>query len=243
MAANRGTYQEAQTSYLQALEIARHRENWDMVSTLLQDLGALVSCWGDYEQAYAYYQEGLEYASQLKDIYRQSAILMNLGLLAFYRQRYDEAMTLSLDSLCLARTIDNEFRISSVLQNLGMMEGFFGHDAQAEIYLQESLSLAQKIGHRWLTCETRGEWGALYLRQQKWDAAGEIFEEMMTEAQEIGAQQLQALTLFGLARAEKGRGHHQAAQQYATESLAYFQRLKDHRSSTVEQWLSEHGLD
>ncbi|GHO56162.1 helix-turn-helix domain-containing protein [Ktedonobacter robiniae] len=239
IADNLGDPRRAQTLYLESLAIARQQENWKVAGALLQDLGSQAAQRGEYEQAEAYYQEGLTYAEHLMDLQRQSAILMNQGLLASYRREYERALTLSLQSLSLARKIRNGVRISSVLQNLGIIERCLGHYAQAEAYLKESLDVAHAMGHRWLICETTGEWGTLYVYQQKLDAAWETFQQMLKDAMSMRAPLLQAQALFGLAQVEDQRGRGQQALQYARESQTLFRELEHQQVEQIEQWLAE----
>ena len=233
-----GDGQKRDAYYRQGLALAREMGHWEMASALLQDLGSAAVFRGDYEQAAIYYQEGMEYAQRYNNLQRQCAIWLNRGMLAFHQSQHTQAISFTLESLHLARMIGNRMRISSALQNLAMLERILGNEAQAEIYLQESMDLAREIGDRCLICESYGEWGALYLRQQKLSMARDSFQMMLAEAKDAGLQPLIAPALFGLAQVEASSGNLQAALSYGQESQTLFEHLDDVRGRSVAEWLT-----
>lgn len=238
-----GNGQKREACYQQGLALAREMGHWEMASALLQDLGSAAVLRGNYMQAATYYQEGMEYARQCNNPQRQCAILLNQGMLAFYQSQHVQAISFTLESLQLARLVGNQMRVSSALQNLAMLERVLGNEIQAEIYLRESLDLAREIGDRCLICESHGEWGALYLRQQKLSLARDAFQMMLADAKSAGLQPLIPPALFGLAQVEASSGNLQAALSYGQESQTLFERLDDVRSHSVSVWLASLSVE
>src|SRR5690349_7713933 len=102
----------------------------------------------------------------------------------------------------MARKTENRLRESGILQNLGILAGARKQWVQAEAYLQESLEIANGIGHDWLYNETLNEVGELHLERQQITEAEEVFQEVLSQAEQLGAQYLKACALYGLARVE-----------------------------------------
>lgn len=101
------------------------------------------------------------------------------------------------------------------------------------------MQIAEEIGHRWLICETLGEWGRLYFAQRKLDVAREAYQTMLQEAGTLGAQLLLAQGLFGLAQLTAKIDNKEQAIAYAAESQRLFEHLEDIQSTTVAQWISK----
>ncbi len=57
-------------------------------------------------------------------------------------------------------------------------------------------------------------------------------------ARELGAAQLVATALYGLARAAAARGDHAEARRLGEESLALFKHMGHEKGNQVEQWLA-----
>lgn len=234
-----GNNAKANQLFEQGLSHARQVNDFDIISTLLQDLGVGAERSGAYQQAEAYYAEGLICAKQVKYRQRMSAILMNMGMLAFKQRNYEKAEELYLESMEIARKTRApvQVRISSVLQNLGMLERVREKYSQAAIYLQESLAIAYQIEHKWLISETLYELGELYLAQDNITEAERAFTMALDVAQKIKGKELVAFAEYGLARVTQLRGEHAKAREWGEKSLQTFQGTDNEASQSVEGFL------
>lgn len=239
LAGSLGDGEKAHAFYQHGLELARRDQQWQVASAILQNLGVLQSWRGNLGEAANYYQESFSYAKCTDDLQRQCALLMNMGMLAWRQKDQEHALELSLESLQLAREIGNNRRVSMILQNLGMMMRHRDQEQQAAAYLEESLALARQGGDHWLTCETLGEWGALYLQQGQIEHARQMFEKMHEQAEAIEVPMLIAHSLFGLAQVAEIEGQHSLAMKLVRKSRAMFTQLKHHLwIQDIDNWLA-----
>jgi tetratricopeptide (TPR) repeat protein len=235
---SRGDYAQGDIFYEEALEIARDIQAVESMGAILQNLGVKAGRYGNYRQALRYYKEGLECARKTRSRQRRSALLMNIGMLAFYQKHYQRAEKYYEQSLRLAREIENRFRESCVLQNLGMLERAKENFPMAEAYLQQSSEIAQTHGLYWVACETLNEWGELYLKEQQIEKAAMTFQEVLTKATEMDAEELMASAFLGLAQVAVAREQFDEAQQKGHACLALYEKMGHEKRKYILQWLT-----
>ena len=85
----------------------------------------------------------------------------------------------------LAEGSDDELLQGRLPCKLGRMEALNGGEVLARTRLQAALGLAIRLRNALLECETRNELGAVYARQNRFDAAGHCLDR--AEAARIGA--------------------------------------------------------
>lgn len=238
IAESRGAYAQAGEFYQQGLTLARQLQNWEITCALLQNLGAKTIREGNETLGEQYLQEGLVYARRIGHQQRITGILINLGSLAVLRQQYTQAEEFYLETLRIARKIEHKLRVGSVLQNLGELESLRGNYDQAACYLQESLEIAQQMEHPWLICETRCVLAELNLKQGQVESARTLFQDVFDRATVVGAQELVAIALFGLARVAHARADYCAARQLAQTSSTLFLAMGHGKESVIAAWLS-----
>lgn len=234
---SRGNSAEATRLFELGLVQARQVNDYDTMSTLLQNLGVCAERSGYYQKAEAYYREGKTCAEQARHQQRISAIYMNMGMLAFKQKKYKEAESLYLESLKIARKIQVPIRVCSTLQNLGMLERVLENYVRAASYLQESLDIAYQIEHSWLISETLYEWGELHLAQNNLTEATRALEMALKIANDIEGKELVALAEYGLARVAQQRGALAEAEQLGKKSLEDFQGTDNETMTLVANWL------
>lgn len=109
---------------------------------------------------------------------------------------------------------------------------------QAAAYLQKSLDIAQQIGHPWLVCETRCVLAELHLKQEQVDTARDLFQDAFDKALALGAQELVATALFGLARVAHACADDCEARQLAQKSSTVFLAMGHGKERAIAAWLS-----
>lgn len=234
---DRGEFARADALYEEALVIARAIHDKEMMSVLLQNLGAKAFKENRFDEADTFCLKGLALAREIGSLHRQSALLMNLGMTAIRKRHYTQAEIYCREALAIARDIKNPLRMSNALQNYGILEGIRGHGAQAETYLNESIELARQINLPWLISEGLGELGEVYLRQKKIEQAQAAFAESLDIARAKQFQELAAVALYGLARVASVRGDYAHARSLAEEAQSILASQGHYKLDEVTRWL------
>jgi len=219
MAERRGEYAQAETLYLEGLELARAHKHGDRTSALLQNLGGLVLKRGEYERAERYLLEGLALARPVGDSERISALLGNLGVLAGSRGDHAGAEAYFRESLDFARPTGHRARICALLQNLGAVAGNMGNYAQAEEYYSEGLDIARQIGHKELTSYLLQNLGATAINRGDYKQAEEYFQQGLEVAREIEHRERISHLLEKLGELARITGNCERAEIYLLEGL------------------------
>ena len=141
------------------------------------------------------------------------------------------------EGLALARQIGHREWISILLLNLAEITIAQGYYEQAEDYLQETLNLAQQIGRPSITTKALNEYGNLYLKQKKLDAAQSTFQKVLTIVPE-GEQDLIALGQYGLARVAEAQGNSEEARKLGEASVLTLEKIGHHDAKEVRDWLN-----
>ena len=238
IACYRGDTREGRRLYHQGLELARQSDDWETMCAILQNLGVRAEWSGKYEQARDYYQESMVIAQKRRDWLRIGMLLLNMGMLAFRQHSYQTAEQHYNEALELARKIEHCRMESSVLQNLGMLERVRKNYTQAQCYLQESLDIARKTKHDWLIYETLSEMGELALSQGKIEEAAALFQEVQAKTEAMGAQELVAAALYGLARVDAANHNEAEAYEKGRTSQQLFERMDFEKGKQIAQWLT-----
>lgn len=234
---DRGEFARADALYEEALVIARAFHDKEMMSVLLQNLGAKAFKENRFDEADTFCLEGLALAREIGSLHRQSALLMNLGMTAIRKRHYTQAESYCREALAIARKIKNALRMSNALQNYGILEGLRGHGAQAEAYLNESIELARQINHQWLISEGLGELGEVYFRQQKIELAQAAFAESLSIARAKQFQELAAVALYGQARVARVRDDCERARVLGEEARSILASQGHYKLDEVTRWL------
>lgn len=234
-----GDYANGDELYLRALAIVRETNDHETTSALLQNLGEKAMKRGEVTLAERYLWEGLRSARTIGHLQRMSALLANLAALALRQQRFDEADQLLRESLELAERIGHPIRSITALLYMAKLDGERANLDQASAHLQAGLHMARSIGHPFLTAECLVARGEVYLKEQLMDAAAEMFQEALALTQQNAAHELNAMSLYGLARLAAMRGEYMEAERFAQESRAKLAAEGHEKAREVAQWLAD----
>src|SRR5579885_2190594 len=236
VAGSKGDYAQAEAYHQEGLSLARQIGDREMAFILLLNLGTTAGERGNHKQAEEYFQEGLVIARQIGHREGITALLINLGSAAAEQENYVQADAYLREGLALARQIEHREWISILLLNLAEITIAQGHYAQAEDYLQETLNLAQQIGRPHITAKALYEYGNLYLKQKKLDAAQSTFQRLLTAVPE-GGQDLLALAQYGLARIADAQGDVEEARRLGEVSVLILEKIGQRDAKEVRDWL------
>ena len=118
-AGEQGHPKQAESYFLEGLELARQIGHREWISALLSNLGEAASEMEDYSQAEAYFQEGLDVARQLEHREWICGLLINLGIATRKQGNYSQAEICLGESLNLAHRLGRPEMTSHALYEYG----------------------------------------------------------------------------------------------------------------------------
>ncbi|HEY0757453.1 MAG TPA: tetratricopeptide repeat protein [Ktedonobacteraceae bacterium] len=239
IAYERGNYARAQAYYREALEQAE-QGGYELLRVAAQvRLGEVLLRQGRFVQSRASLEEALGQLRRLggTPLWLQD-VLLALGELAMTEQEEERAEAYFQECLELARHAGVREYTVLVFTELAQLETRRGNYLQAEDYLREIQSLAYKLGLNSLTALVLFAWGELNLRRDHPQEAMRNFEGVRAVAsQEQG--EIQALALYGEARAASACSDISTARQRGETSLAILTAIGHYRASEVRSWLKQ----
>lgn len=139
-------YDDAHSSYQQALELYRQVELPDGVAACLNGLATLAFNQTDYQGARALYEESLAILRALNHRVLMTIVIGNLANLARIEGEYERSQALAEESLALAHEVGRRDMIGQNLHNLAMVALQRGEVAQARKLGEESLAILYELG-------------------------------------------------------------------------------------------------
>ncbi len=201
-----GEFDDAETSYKEAIQIALVDDQYILYADLNNNLGAIRNMKGDWEGALESYSLAKEVYEREREVRKAAYTINNIGITFLEQEQYDRALknfvmavktaeSIKDASLCLILSIN----LTDLYLKRGEIEEAKRYCANADKYLEsEKLRNSQLV-------ETRKLAGQIAMREGRLDEAGRFFDEAYSISDELGLQYQQAEVLH-----EKGRLYFQA---------------------------------
>jgi pimeloyl-ACP methyl ester carboxylesterase/Tfp pilus assembly protein PilF len=238
LATIRGDYSKAKLYYEQGLATATKWRHEHRMPSLFINLGNLLQKQGDITQAKELYEKALALSRKLEYVFEISVSLQHLGELAQYNGDYSQAREFYKESLKLAQQSHLKSRMSRVLASLGEVLWLGGDIERGTTRLSEGLILARSIegANNHMTISILNMWGRLQLEIGNLETAQEAFTEALAIATKVGSQELRAMSLFGLSRADFESGNVAAAQEKSRQSFEILSKIGHIEAANVQKW-------
>lgn len=234
----RGNYNRAEKYYQDALKRTR-RLGFDAAYGSIQvRLGELALRQGQFARSRACLEEASKLLRELGQRNWLNDALYGLGELAVAEGNDEGAQAYFQEGLELSQHSGERELISASFTRLAQVEIRRGNYEQAEHYLREAQTIAHSLGLSYLLGLTFYARGELSLSRQLLDEASQQFSEMRKVVSHE-QRELQALALFGLARAARERHELPAAHQHGEASLALFATISHYQAQEVRDWLEQ----
>jgi tetratricopeptide (TPR) repeat protein len=142
-----GDFEQAQSDYKQALNIARDAHDGEAEWQSIVDLGFL---WSerDYEQAGAYYHKAIELARTLDDPKLEAHSLNRMGNWHMNIEQPLEALRYHREALTIFQKLHDQHGIAETLDLLGMTNYLGGDLVQGTAYYEEAIALFRELDDR-----------------------------------------------------------------------------------------------
>ena len=184
----RGNFEEARKALQSALDLVEESDQYSVVASIHNRLGAVSYQLREYKQAAKYVRKSLELRKTLGDLSGEARLYNNLGLLGLMSGDLHEAETNFNHSIQLLEKVGDTEGIALANINLGLVKFDQGDYVSAGAHLETARAVAQKIGHRFYLGLADMYLGRLETALGGYELAVEFLDESMEIFTELGAQ-------------------------------------------------------
>ena len=149
VAAQRGDYDKALTSYRKSLQIRERIGDKASMASLLSNLGVIAEYRGDYDGSRDFHERALALRESVGDRWAIGISMTNLGMIAVLQQRFDDARAWFEKSMRINREVGDTWMVANCNNNLGNATRGLGDYAAARVHYAESLRAYREYDDRW----------------------------------------------------------------------------------------------
>lgn len=179
-----GRWDEAQTHYRQALELAG--DDPVRVARCHAALGDTLSYHESHEEAIQLLEQARERFEALGDAEGLNRVLKSLGYLYIRMGDYDRAQQYAEAQLRIGQQDGDRAAQSDAAQTLGQVALFTGRNDDALRYFREAAEAAERAGYRQGVIYALGNLTGVHVNFGRYEAALESIEQALQAAQSIG---------------------------------------------------------
>ncbi len=225
----RGDYDEAESSYREALDLlaacastdgGQHEELPMAEADVRYGLGLVHRQQGRYGEAVAQLTASLELSRAASNRQQEALTLDALGGVEFLRRRYPQALDHYDKSLAIRRAIGDRAGEGSSLLNIAQVHRTRGDHGAAQAMLAEALAIQQALGNRWWEEIIWNELGIVSMLIGRLGEAEKRLREGLRLATEIGTETGQAYILCNLGQVLRDQGKLDEAEAMLQRGLA-----------------------
>ena len=220
-----GFYAHALDYATAAESLARAREDYANMLTMLLYKGIVLERMGEYACAENALQEGITLADSVGNVAVQGKFLRHSGLLAEKRGDYTRACAAIEAGLSIARKLGQAELLAALLLSQGALAGNRGDSDQAEAAYLEGLQLVRDMRQDDLMCQFLASLGLLADNRGATARAEEFLQAGLALARQIGNRELIARCLTNLAVAAGRSGDLSLAEKYLQDGLALVRQM------------------
>jgi tetratricopeptide (TPR) repeat protein len=149
VAAQRGDYDKAQSSYRKSLQIRERIGDKASMASLLSNLGVIAEYRGDYDGSRDFHERALSLRESVGDRWAIGISMTNLGMIAVLQKRFDEARDWFDKAMRINREVGDTWMVANCHNNLGNATRGLGDFAAARRHYAESLRIYREYDDRW----------------------------------------------------------------------------------------------
>jgi predicted ATPase/class 3 adenylate cyclase len=184
----RGNFDEAQDALQSALDLVEESDQFSVVASIHNRLGAVAYQLREYKQAAKFVRKSLELRKTLGDLSGEARLYNNLGLLGLMSGDLLEAETNFNQSIQLLEKVGDTEGIALANINLGLVKFDQGDYESASEHLETAIAVADKIGHRFYLGLADMYLGRLETALGEFEHAVDLLDESVQIFTELGAQ-------------------------------------------------------
>ena len=214
-----GSWDEAETAYRQALELAAGRGDRSGHARARTALAEVARKQGNYDDAGEALAEARAEFEEIGDAVGLGEALHIAGTLAAQQGSYALARTNYRASLAIRQDLADRASVGSLLSNLAILSEYQEDYAQARRLNEESLAIRVELGDRWAIGVSLNNLGMIALLQDRPQEAHDRFVESMRLHREVGDLWMVALGHNNLGNAMRRLSRHDEAGRNFAQSL------------------------
>ena len=184
----RGNFDEAQDALQSALDLVEESDQYSIVASIHNRLGAVAYQLREYKQAAKYVKRSLELRRTLGDLSGEARLYNNLGLLGLMSGDLLEAEKNFNQSIQLLEKVGDTEGIALANINLGLVKFDQGDYESAGAHLKNARAVADKIGHRFYLGLADMYLGRLETALGEYESAVDLLDESVQIFTELGAE-------------------------------------------------------
>lgn len=202
-----GDWQAAQTTYEEALRLAKELDDPAGIATILHQLASLQLLQDHRQEAMRLYEESMAINQNNGDKAGQAKALHQLAMLKQVEGQYDEAERLYRQGLELACEVSDSHGMAGALHQLGRVYENCGDYAEAERLYRESLSIKEKVQDLSGIAATLHQLGIVQQKQGSFAEAERLYQQSLRIKRQLGDALGIALTLGQLGKLAALQGY------------------------------------
>jgi serine/threonine protein kinase/Flp pilus assembly protein TadD len=219
-----GEMAQAQKMAGDAVSLAQANNMEDLTARGLIDLGNGFLLRSEYAEAETYYKQALELSQRHKTRRNEARALLSLGSLRIQQSKADEAVSYIEQALPFYRQGGYRKEVSQALLLLGRANLLKGDYEAALRASEQQLELAEQVSDPSQQVVSHGDIGTVLVRQEKYLAALEHFEERYSISKSLGDQRGVGYGAIGRASALWQLGRYDEARASLDEAFALANR-------------------
>lgn len=225
-----GKWNEANESYLSALQLADDLKDAEARAWCLTAQGDMLRKQGKYTEASQWLSQALYTFEDLDNDAGIGQVLHFAGTLSAQQGDFENARQLYEKSLAIRRKLQDMPQIASLLSNLGILARIRGDLQTARAFYEESLAIRREIGDKWGIAVSLINLGNVALDQKNLDQAQAFMEQALALQREVGDRWSVANALNNLGNLARTKGDYTRSAKHYRESLEIYQEFGDKRA-------------
>ncbi|MEJ5310945.1 MAG: adenylate/guanylate cyclase domain-containing protein [Anaerolineae bacterium] len=222
----------------QGLERVNDTQHYDVLSSILNRLGAVYYEQGDLDRATQVVERALTIRESLGDILGVARSSNNLGILKCHNGEWHSALEHYQRGLQILEKIGNTEGMAIAHTNIGSIYIDIGDWDKAAANLQQGLTLAQKIANPYEMAQAHLNFGRLYLAQHLWDKAQQHLDTAIALYKQAGSRAssnlIDAYSLQGQLWLERGNVENAAV--WSAQTYGVLQEVTGRAAGETAEW-------
>jgi tetratricopeptide (TPR) repeat protein/transcriptional regulator with XRE-family HTH domain len=200
-------YEEALTSFRQALSRLREAGDRRGQAAVLHGIGSIARLRSDYTEALTCFREAFVISLELDDSPVAAYSLHAIGNVRCDQRRYAEAFQHIREAISLSRKLNLRIVEARALRGLGLVYQATGQLEEAWRAVAQGLAICREVGDRPSETNALQTMGEVRCQQGQLMEARLLLEHCLATYRELGDRFNEAFTIASLGRLERAEGH------------------------------------
>ncbi len=222
---NLGGFDQARTSYEEALGVARAENDQIAEADILKKMGRVLRKQGKWKEALRHIADSRVIHDTLSNDLGVATCRVSEGIVHFERGDYPSAGEAYRFALEIAEQLGNRRIAASANLNIGILENIAGNFEQATANFSEALMAAQQQSYTALEGRAYHNLGMCGISREDWASALDAFEQALQISEGIGDLALAASSYVQKAQVYLRLNDRTLSAAYCTRALDIFQEV------------------